>query len=113
MGRARGVLSGLLLVAVSLMSGPGMAVVEAWEHSHRNGPWHGREVHVEARDVVDHGDLCSVWIITASSRPAGRAHDVPAMPVVVTDSPVCSLDAVFVDAPRRLPPSRGPPPALL
>ncbi|MGE0552805.1 MAG: hypothetical protein AB7R55_05195 [Gemmatimonadales bacterium] len=112
MRRAHGVLSSLLLVAVSLMSGPGMAIVEAWEHSHRNGPWHGREVHVEARDVVDHGDLCSVWIITASSRPAGRAHDVPAAPVVVTDSPVYSLDSRFLDALRRLPPSRGPPVVL-
>jgi hypothetical protein len=99
----------LVLQVSALAGGPGLTLLEAWEHTHRSSPGHGFQAHYEARGGQDHDDVCRIW---RSSAPA-PTPEVPATRVRLPDPTsviLCgTLTPLVAGFSHRLPPSRAPP----
>ena len=99
----------ILLLAIALAGGPGLAGLEAYQHAHRTGPGHGYRTHFERRGGADHDDACRIWLLSAPARtptPPQRAIRLPspvAAPAHVAAATLRSGDLTL------LPHSRAPP----
>ena len=105
-------LRALLLFAITLAGGPGLAGLEAYQHASRNASGHGHRTHFETRGGADHDDACRTWL---TSQPARHAAGTPAP---IKGPPFVSrvlYDPGLASCPDRtplLPRSRAPPVTL-
>src|SRR5436309_3038023 len=109
MRRMRKGLANLLLLATALAGGPGLAGLEAYQHTHRSVPGHGYRTHFEQRGGADHDDACRIWLISAPARTPAPTQRAIQLPSPVASAPLPAAATPCPNDLTLLPQSRAPP----
>jgi hypothetical protein len=105
-------LAASILLATALAGGPGLAGLEAYQHTHRTTPGHGYRIHFERRGGADHDDACRIWLIPAPARTPTPPQRAIRPPSSIAAAPHVAVATLYSADPTLLPHSRAPPLAV-